>query len=53
MGVGNGELLGFNFCFVHKDNELGAQFYLRNGFEHILKRDQEDEWYMQKSLVSS
>jgi ribosomal protein S18 acetylase RimI-like enzyme len=39
------------FCFVHKDNELGKQFYLRNGFQHIPIRDQDDEWYMQKSMV--
>ena len=41
------------FCFVHKDNELGKQFYLRNGFQHIPKRDQDDEWYMQKTIIPS
>jgi ribosomal protein S18 acetylase RimI-like enzyme len=41
------------FCFVHKDNELGTRFYARSGFQHIYEKDQEDEWYMQKKLISS
>ena len=36
------------YCFVHKDNELGKQFYLRNGFRHVAERDHDDEWYMEK-----
>lgn len=38
------------FCFVHKDNDLGKSFYLRNGFRHITEMDQEDEWYLEKVL---
>ena len=40
------------FCFVHKDNELGRRFYLRNKFRHIREKDHGDEWYMQKTLTS-
>ncbi|HEX2931568.1 MAG TPA: GNAT family N-acetyltransferase [Candidatus Binatia bacterium] len=39
------------FCFVHKNNELGKSFYLRNGFTHLVENDQEDEWHMEKGLA--
>lgn len=39
------------FCFVHKNNELGKSFYLRNGFTHLVENDQEDEWHMEKRLA--
>lgn len=38
------------FCFVHKDNRLGINFYLRNGFRHLPEKDKEDEWCMEKIL---
>jgi ribosomal protein S18 acetylase RimI-like enzyme len=38
------------FCFVHKDNEIGKRFYLKSGFRHILERDKEDEWFMEKII---
>ena len=38
------------FCFVHRDNELGKRFYLRNSFRHITEKDRDDEWYMEKAL---
>jgi diamine N-acetyltransferase len=38
------------FCFVHKDNELGKRFYLRNNFIHITEKDHQDEWYVEKVL---
>lgn len=38
------------FCYVHKDNELGKRFYLRQGFIHRAERDQDDERYMEKRL---
>ena len=41
------------FCFVHKNNELGKRFYARSGFQHLPEKDHEDEWYMQKKLISS
>ena len=41
------------YCFVHKDNELGKRFYARSGFQHLPEKDHEDEWYMQKKLISS
>jgi GNAT superfamily N-acetyltransferase len=31
-------------CFVHKDNELGKRFYLRQGFRHFPGSDRGDEW---------
>jgi GNAT superfamily N-acetyltransferase len=37
-------------CFVHKDNELGKRFYLRQGFRHVRAADQDDECYMEKVL---
>jgi ribosomal protein S18 acetylase RimI-like enzyme len=40
------------FCFVHKDNELGKGFYLRNGFTHLVENDQEDDWHMEKRLAN-
>ena len=40
------------FCFVHKNNELGKSFYLRNGFTHLVENDQEDEWHMEKRLAN-
>lgn len=39
------------FCFVHKNNEIGKQFYLHSGFRHISEKDKEDEWFMQKNLL--
>jgi len=39
-------------CFVHKGNELGKRFYLRQGFAHRPDRDRGDEWYMEKKLSS-
>jgi ribosomal protein S18 acetylase RimI-like enzyme len=39
------------FCFVHKDNELGKAFYLRKGFRHVVEKDHDDEWYIEKSLA--
>jgi hypothetical protein len=39
-------------CYVHKGNELGKRFYLRQGFEHRPERDRGDEWYMEKKLSS-
>jgi ribosomal protein S18 acetylase RimI-like enzyme len=38
------------FCFVHKNNEIGKQFYLKYGFKHISAKDKDDEWFMEKSL---
>jgi ribosomal protein S18 acetylase RimI-like enzyme len=38
------------YCFVHKDNELGKRFYVRQGFRHIAGSDREAEWYMEKTL---
>jgi GNAT superfamily N-acetyltransferase len=38
------------YCFVHKDNELGKQFYLRRGFHHLPDSDRDDEWCMEKTL---
>jgi ribosomal protein S18 acetylase RimI-like enzyme len=37
-------------CFVHQDNELGKQFYLRQGFRHLPESDRDAEWYMEKTL---
>ena len=37
-------------CFVHKENDLGKNFYLRNGFTHIIEKDDEQAWYMEKQL---
>jgi diamine N-acetyltransferase len=39
------------FCFVHKDNELGKTFYFRNGFRHVVEKDHDDEWHIEKSLA--
>jgi ribosomal protein S18 acetylase RimI-like enzyme len=36
--------------FVHKDNDLGKRFYLRQGFRHLPGSDRGDEWYMEKAL---
>jgi ribosomal protein S18 acetylase RimI-like enzyme len=35
---------------VHKDNELGKNFYFKKGFKHIPEKDDDDEWYMEKEL---
>jgi ribosomal protein S18 acetylase RimI-like enzyme len=35
------------FCFVHKNNRRGVDFYLQSGFKHRLESDQGDEWYME------
>jgi ribosomal protein S18 acetylase RimI-like enzyme len=37
-------------CFVHKANELGKHFYVRNGFTHVGEKDDAEEWYMEKRL---
>ena len=37
-------------CFVHKENALGKNFYVRNGFTHMIEKDGEEEWYMEKRL---
>jgi GNAT superfamily N-acetyltransferase len=37
-------------CVIHKDNELGKRFYLRQGFRHLPGSDRNDEWYMEKAL---
>jgi ribosomal protein S18 acetylase RimI-like enzyme len=39
------------YCFVHKDNELGKDFYARRGFRHVPGSDRDDEWYMEKTLL--
>ena len=39
------------FCFVHKNNEIGKRFYLRQGFKHIPEQDRGDEWYMEKRIT--
>jgi len=38
------------YCTVHKHNDIGKLFYLKNGFSHIAARDSRDEWYMRKTL---
>jgi diamine N-acetyltransferase len=38
------------FCMVQEENELGKAFYLRNGFRHIVGRDHDHEWHMEKEL---
>ena len=38
------------YCFVHKENDLGKNFYVRNGFTHVSEKDGEEEWYMEKRL---
>lgn len=40
------------FCFVHKDNETGKRFYLKNGFGHRAEQDHDDQWLMEKKLSS-
>jgi ribosomal protein S18 acetylase RimI-like enzyme len=37
-------------CFVHKENDLGKNFYLRNGCTHMSEKDGAEEWYMEKRL---
>jgi len=37
-------------CFVHKDNRIGKNFYMKNGFRHIVEKDHDDEWFMEKTL---
>jgi ribosomal protein S18 acetylase RimI-like enzyme len=37
-------------CFVHKENDLGKNFYIRNGFTHVSEKDDKEEWYMEKQL---
>lgn len=38
------------FCTVHKDNVIGRNFYLSQGFAHVGERDTRDEWCMRKAL---
>jgi GNAT superfamily N-acetyltransferase len=44
------QLPGYS-CFVHRDNRLGTQFYLKNGFRHVAAKDRGDEWFMEKLLA--
>jgi RimJ/RimL family protein N-acetyltransferase len=37
-------------CYVHAANEVGKHFYERHGFQHQPDQDQDDEWYMHKTL---
>jgi hypothetical protein len=37
--------------FVHKDNEVGKRFYVRQGFRHVSTQDREDDWYMEKAVA--
>jgi ribosomal protein S18 acetylase RimI-like enzyme len=37
-------------CLVHKNNDLGKRFYMKQGFKHINAKDVDDEWYMEKTL---
>ena len=37
-------------CFVHKENALGKNFSVRNGFTHVREKDDDEEWYMEKRL---
>lgn len=39
------------FCMVHKRNQLGLNFYLRNQFRHVESKDQDDEMYLEKRLA--
>ena len=45
------------FTFVNKHNEVGFNFYIRNGFEHFAEKDEDDEfevkvlWCMEKKFV--
>lgn len=36
------------FCFVHKHNERGKAFYLKQGFVHLPSRDTAEDWRMVK-----
>lgn len=38
-------------CYVHRGNEIGKRFYLREGFRHVAEKDRGDDWYMEKSLL--
>ena len=38
------------FCYVHSKNEIGKQFYIKQGFVHIPEKDDAEEWYMEKIL---
>lgn len=38
-------------CYVHKDNEQGKKFYIRQGFIHKPLQDTDDEWCMEKILT--
>ncbi len=40
------------FCFVHKQNEIGKRFYLKNGFFHDGNEDAGDQLFMMKALKS-
>ena len=39
------------FAYIHKDNKRGLNFYLKNGFIHVKKRDKEDEFKNGKILL--
>lgn len=38
-------------CYVHRLNEVGKGFYLKNGFLHVPEQDLEGEWYLWKNLA--
>jgi ribosomal protein S18 acetylase RimI-like enzyme len=40
------------FCFVHKENDLGKNFYVHNGFRYVIEQDDAEEWCMEKRLVA-
>jgi ribosomal protein S18 acetylase RimI-like enzyme len=63
LGQGVGKLLSIHgedflrskgaadyFCFVHKDNQLGKDFYIKSGFVHRPEKDKTDEWFMHKAI---
>jgi hypothetical protein len=33
-----------------KENALGKNFYVRNGFMYVSEKDDDEEWYMEKRL---
>lgn len=44
--------VGEYFGFVHRHNEVGKAFYLKQGFAHDPAHDREDEWCMIRRLLS-
>ena len=41
------------FCFVHRKNEIGQNFYKKKGFLRDESRSNKEDFYMAKSLVSN